>query len=148
MHEHHFRDVRFMTATEKRATLRAWIRFLKHDLVFASFSKRLYDHLVQHCSFIAHFNRIGFYLHYFDSNSARVCAFLSQFDGRGECLSTEYGIDCWLSGDYEDINRAMIAEAGAYIPKLLEAALLKQRNQDLATARALMQKHGIFSEVT
>src|SRR5258708_9515518 len=52
----------------------------------------------------------------------------------------------WLSGDYEDINRAMIAEGNAYIPPLLDAALRRQQATDIAAATALLAKHGISVE--
>jgi len=142
---HEFRDVRFMSAAQKTTVLRAWIRFLKSGLRFDQFTKALYDHLIQHCSFIAHYNRAGFYSHYFDSGDSTVL-FLSQFDSRGQCLSVEYGGRHWLSGDYEDVNRAMIAEGGAFIPSLLDTARRKQEAADIATATALLAKHGIPAE--
>ena len=52
---HEFRDVQFMSAAQKTTVLRAWIRFLKSGLRFDQFTKALYDHLIQHCSFIAHY---------------------------------------------------------------------------------------------
>jgi hypothetical protein len=140
-----FRDVRFLSAKEKAAILRGWVRFLKSGLRFACFSDRLYQHLIQHCSFIAHFNRLGFYECYFVTG-ARIARFLSQFDARGECQSIEMGGRYWLSGDYDDINRAMIAEAEAYIPRLIEEAQARQREADLATAKALLAKHGVSHE--
>jgi len=72
--------------------------------------------------------------------------FLSQFDSRGRCLSVEYGGRHWLSGDYEDVNRAMIAEGEAFIPSLLDTARRKQEAADIATATALLAKHGIPAE--
>ncbi len=44
-----------MSAAQKTTVLRAWIRFLKSGLRFDQFTKALYDHLIQHCSFIAHY---------------------------------------------------------------------------------------------
>jgi hypothetical protein len=52
---HEFQDVRFMSAAQKTTVLRAWIRFLKSGLRCDQFTKALYDHLIQHCSFIAHY---------------------------------------------------------------------------------------------
>jgi hypothetical protein len=139
---HEFRDVRFMSAAQKTTVLRAWIRFLKSGLRFDQFTKALYDHLIQHCSFIAHYNRAGFYSHYFEVGDS-TAFFLSQFDSRGRCLSVEYGGRHWLSGDYEDVNRAMIAEGEAFIPSLLDTAHRRQETADIATATALLAKHGI-----
>ena len=134
-----------MSAAQKATILRAWVRFLKSGLRFDQFTKALYDHLIQHCSFIAHYNRAGFYSHYFDSGDSTVL-FLSQFDSRGQCLSVEYGGRHWLSGDYEDVNRAMIAEGETIIPSLLDTARRKQETADIATATALLAKHGIPAE--
>ena len=50
-----FRDVQFMSAAQKATILRAWVRFLKSGLQFEQFTKALYNHLIQHCSFIAHY---------------------------------------------------------------------------------------------
>jgi len=134
-----------MSAAQKTTVLRAWIRFLKSGLRFDQFTKALYDHLIQHCSFIAHNNRAGFYSHYFEAGDS-TAFFLSQFDSRGRCSSVEYGGQHWLSGDYEDVNRAMIAEGEAFIPSLLDAAHRRQEAADIATATALLAKHGISAE--
>jgi hypothetical protein len=139
---HTFRDVQFMSAAQKTTTLRAWVRFLKSGLQFQQFTRALYDHLIQHCSFIAHYSRAGFYSHYFQTGHS-TAVFLSQFDSRGPCLSVEYGGTYWTSGDYEDINRAMIAEAQAFIPSLLENARRRQKAADIGTATVLLARHGI-----
>jgi hypothetical protein len=102
--------------------LKAWVRFLKNGLRGEDFSDRLYKHLTLHCSFIAHYNRAGFYTTYFE-NGEDTTRFLSQFDKRGECRSVEYGGSWWLNGDYEDLTRAMIEEASRYIPALMEQVL-------------------------
>ncbi len=101
-----FRDVRFMSAAQKTTILRAWVRFMKSGLQFEQFTKALYNHLIQHCSFIAHYDRAGFYSYYFEAGDS-TAHFLSQFDSRGPCSSMEYGGNYWLSGDCEDLNRAM-----------------------------------------
>jgi len=139
---HEFRDVQFMSAAEKRTTLLAWVRFLKSGLQFEQFTKALYKHLIQHCSFIAHFNRAGFHSHYFEAGDSTVL-FLSQFDSRGPCLSVEYGGLYWLSGDYEDINRAMVSEGRAFIPSLLENAHRRQKDTDIDAAHSLLARHVI-----
>ncbi len=140
-----FRDVQFTSAAQKTTILRAWVRFLKSGLQFEQFTRALYEHLIQHCSFIAHYNRAGFYSRYFEAGDS-TALFLSQFDARGRCLSVEYG-DCrWRSGDYEDINRAMIAEGEPIIPLLIEIAHRRQKTTDIAAAIALLAKHGISSD--
>jgi hypothetical protein len=132
----------FMTAREKELALKAWVMFLKHGLRSENFTRRLYGHLIQHCSFIAHYNRGGFYATYFEQGED-IARFLSQFDKRGDCRSVEYGGTWWLQGEYEDLNRAMVEEAAPYIPRLLEAAQESERGADLAEARRLLAKHGL-----
>ena len=143
--EHEYRDVQFMSAAEKSSTLRTWVRFLAHGLKFEHFTNGLYNHLIQHCSFIAHYNRAGFYSHYFERGDS-IALFLSQFDSRSPCLSVEYGASYWLRGDYEDINLAMIAEGSAFIPLLLEEAHRNQKASDVAAANALLARHGMSTQ--
>jgi hypothetical protein len=115
-----FRDAQFMSADEKRRVLRAWIRFVKGDCAFEQFTKALYNHLIQHCSFIAHYNRGGFYATYFQEPDATQ-RFLDQFDRAKECVSIEYGTSWWLGddgGDYHDINNAMVDAIEDLLPGL------------------------------
>jgi hypothetical protein len=144
MKQYAFSDSEFMSAREKALVLKAWVRFLKKGLRREDFSDRLYTHLINHCSFIAHYSRTGFYSTYFD-NSEDTTWFLSQFDkdGERECRSVEYGDSSWRDrGDYEDVNGAMIEEASAFIPALLEQSSEKAKEADLAEARRLAAKHG------
>jgi len=144
---HDFRDTQYMSAVQKTKVLTAWIRFLKGGLQFNQFTRALYDHLIQHCSFIAHYSRSGFYGHYFEDGDA-TALFLSQFDARGPCLSVEYGGRYWLTGEYKDLNRAMILEAKEFIPSLATAAYRKQQAADIAKATALFAKHGLRCDLT
>jgi hypothetical protein len=141
------KDEQFMTAVEKRVVLRHWAKFLKNGLRWQDFSKQLYHHLMQHCSFIAHYDRHGFYGTYFTSGDGKE-AFLSQFDRRnagpdGIPRSVEYGMTYWAKGDYSDVNVSMIEIAAGYIPQLLESARKQQRDADLAAARALLERHNV-----
>jgi hypothetical protein len=142
MKHYAFRDAEFTSAREKGLVLKAWVRFLKSGLRWEHFSDRLYKHLINHCSFIAYYNRNKFYAMYF-TNGEGTLRFLSQFDKRGECRSVEYGESWWCNrGDYEDVNGAMIEEGSRYIPALLEQASAKVKAADLAEARRLSAKHG------
>lgn len=141
------KDTRFMSAVEKEQVLKQWERFLKGGLRWEQFSNSLYHHLIQHCSFIAHYNREGFYSSYFKDGDG-VAAFLRQFDRRnagadGIPPSTEYGTTYWFNDDYRDINIAMIDVATKYIPGLLAQAELSQKEADIAKAKQLLSKHGI-----
>lgn len=141
------KDSQFMTAGQKRLVLKQWSLFLESGLQEEKFTKALYEHLHLHCSFIAHYDKAGFYQTYFTSGD-RKQAFLSQFDERnakpdGIPPSIEYGGRWWVSGEYEDINRAMVEIGTRYIPLLIDQAKNEQRQSDLAHAAALLRKHGI-----
>jgi len=140
-------DSKFLSADEKRKVLRHWELFLKSGLQREKFTKPLYDHLIQHCSFIAHYDRWGFYSTYFENGDDTV-AFLSQFDDRkGIPKSIEYGMTYWLTGEeYYDINSEMVRIASKYVPVLIQQAKNRQKEADVAQARALLAKHGVDLE--
>ncbi|MBI2851274.1 MAG: hypothetical protein HYX80_09620 [Chloroflexi bacterium] len=137
-------DSRFMPAAEKSKVLEQWERFLKSGLDKERFTKLLYHHLIQHCSFIAHFDIHGFYATYFESGDDTV-RFLSQFDTRGGMpKSVEYGTNGWLTDeDYYDVNIEMCRIASRHIPGLELKAKNDQRHADMAKAEALLKKHGV-----
>jgi hypothetical protein len=141
MKKYEFRGAPFMGSREKELVLRAWVRFLRKGLKFEDFTRRLYEHLHLHCQFIAHYDRAGFHRTYFERGETAVL-FLSQFDKRGECRSVEYGMTSWLEGDHGDLTKAMIEEASAYIPRLMEESRARQRESDIGEARRLLAKHG------
>lgn len=146
-----FADSRFMTAAEKQRVLRDWRRFLEtlarqyedKDRCFRAFSARLYQHLMQHCSFIAHYNRVGFFDTYFVDGD-QTLEFLRQFDvnANPEGDSAEYGGNYWLSGDYTDINEAMREAANPFVADVVASARTAQRTSDLAEAELLAGRHG------
>jgi hypothetical protein len=140
-----FIDEKFMSAVEKEAVLNNWVRFLKNGCKREQFTNRLYKHLINHCMFIAHYSRHGFYDFYF-TTPERLRKFLSQFDGRGACMSVEYGMDIWLTGEYSDLNRAMVQQAIPHVRSLIDVCDSSERERDLAQARLLLSKHGVFLE--
>ena len=116
------KDVQFMSAKEKEMVLKQWRTFLKRGCQWEHFTKRLYDHLTLHCSFIAHYNRLGFYDYYFNAGSQRE-KFFSQFDISEGGVSVEIGMTYWRTcSDYGDINMAMCQEFAKYKRELLRAA--------------------------
>lgn len=137
-------DTQFMTAQEKVMVLKQWESFLKGELSESRFTKRLYDHLIQHCSFIAHYSRAGFYEEYF-RHGGDTARFLSQFDNRdGVPSSIEYGGLSWYTDSrYNDINSAMCQVGSKYIPRLMQYACAAQRNTDITQAKSLLAKHGL-----
>ena len=137
-------DSKFMPAAEKSEVLRHWEMFLKSGLEKDKFTKLLYHHLIQHCSFIAHYDIHGFYDTYLESGDD-TRHFLSQFDTRkGMPKSIEYGMTYWMTDeDYYDINTEMCRIAWRYIPALELKAKNDQRHADLAQAEQLLRKHGL-----
>ena len=137
-------DSKFMSAAEKSKVLKHWEMFLRSGLEKAKFTKALYEHLINHCSFIAHCDIHGFYTSYFESGDD-TRHFLSQFDTRrGMPRSIEYGYPNWFMGeDYYDINTEMCRIAWRYIPALELKANNDQRHADLAHAGVLLKKHGL-----
>ena len=140
----HFTDAEFMTAAEKSNVLKAWHRFLRSGFEFRQFTKALYTHLIMHCSFIAHYNRTGFYGTYF-KHPEDTERFFDQFDHLKGCVSVEYGMTYWIQGgndvcaQYYDINNAMVDVLEPYLPemrKALRARELQDAEVKLATARA------------
>ena len=147
-----FKDVPFMSAREKAQVMKQWETFLKSGLSKDKFTKALYNHLIMHCSFIAHYDLHGFYATYFDEGEDTV-RFLSQFDNRnGIPRSVEYGGTYWICGgndvceQYYDINIAMCLVAARYLPALVENAKRRQEEVDILRAEALLAKHGIHRQ--
>jgi hypothetical protein len=147
-----FTDSPFLPAGEKRRVLTQWHRFLQmlarhfadRNRCFRAFPDALYSHLIQHCSFIAHYNRSGFFSHYFDRGDDAL-RFLQQFDAAGNPAgaSTEYGDHWWLTGEYRDINEAMRESASPLLYAIQTAVSDDQRGQDLAHASRLAARHGL-----
>lgn len=131
-----------MSAVEKGKVLQAWDRFLKSGLKQSAFTKELYRHLSNRCSFIAHFDRDGFYARYFSEPNDRTILFLQQFDPSRAGLSAERGDLEWLrSAAAADLNGAMRQVAGKYVEGLLRKTYKAIRERDVATAHALLAKH-------
>jgi len=138
-----FTDERFMSAAEKRLTLSAWKTFLKNGCKLEHFTERLYHHLTQHCSFIAHYDRHGFYGVYFKTPNAETIRFLDQFDPDKPGISAEYGDIWWLNNPTgSDLNRVMRQVAAPYIQKLRYQFAIAERESDLDLATLLLAKHG------
>lgn len=133
------RDAPFLSAKDKQLVLKHWGKFLAGGLKWERFTKALYEHLTLHCAFIAHYDRQGFYHTYFIDGDDTV-RFLRQFQGG---RSVEYGYTHWLScADYGDVNVEMVRIGETYIPELIEIALEKQKQADIAQALSLLEKHG------
>lgn len=139
-----FKDARFMTAAEKQRVLGQWVAFLRGGFDARHFMKSLYEHLIGHCSYIAHFSRQVFFETYFIDPSATQ-RFLDQFDRAKGCLSVEYGDAGWINNeDYRDINAAMVDAATGLLPELRRVL----RDREVAKARQeLEQAEGRLKQV-
>ncbi len=136
MNEFTFTDTKFVTAQGKHRVVKAWARFLKSECRREDFTHALYEHLINHCSFIAHFNRDGFYGYYFTSPERKL-RFFARFGESEGCYSG------WRDGEYADINQAMVKVATGYIPRVTIGCENEARRRDLAQAKALLLKYGL-----
>lgn len=131
-----FSDAEFMSAKEKSLVLRDWIKFFKRGLRFEDFTERLYKHLINHCSFIAHYNRAGFFSTYFD-RPQDTSHFLNQFDRSKGCVCVEYGMTHWIRcQQYYDLNNAMVDAIAEMLPDLRERA----KDKEVENAQLALQK--------
>jgi len=123
----HFTDAQYMTTQQKRRVLGDWVRFFAGGMAIKRFTKRLYEHLTLHCSYIAHYSRSGFFETYFADPEA-LQRFLDQFDRSQGCVSTEYGMTYWIrdgnecSAAYYDLNNALVDAIADMLPALREQA--------------------------
>jgi hypothetical protein len=149
-----FTNAEFMTANQKKLVLGIWTRFVAAmangktgEELFAFFKQPLYHHLIQHCSFIAHYNRLGFFETYF-SEPEDAIRFFSQFDPDSLQISVEYGESWWVRGGngtqapYHDINQAMCEAVRPHLWAIKLQSKAKQEGLDVARANALLAKHG------
>ena len=139
-----FVDETFMSAVEKESVLQAWVRFLQSGCAWHDFTIDLYEHLALHCSFIAHYNRLGFYEYYFSNPGQQTFRFLDQFDPVKPGVSAEIGMMYWLNGPTaSNLNRAMRETAAPYISTSRDRFQLEIRQRDLAHAAALAKLYGL-----
>ena len=138
-------DTKFMTGKEKEKVLKQWTTFVKNKFQFKHFTGPLYQHLIMHNNFIAHYNRYGFYDEYFKEPEQTI-RFMKQFDRREGAISVEYGTSHWLTNnkDYEDLNTAMCEVMELY-REVYEVSLKEQiKEQDIQQATTLLTKHGLL----
>ena len=145
MKEYSFRSVEFVTKEEKEKVLKDWKSFIKSGFNYEAFTKRIYEHLTLHCMFIAYYSRNGFYSTYF-VNPEDTLKFLRQFDRDFGFKSTEYGMNIWIKGDYEDINLAMSEEIEKCKKELYERLRLKIRRNAVREIENLCRKYEINPE--
>jgi len=137
-------DTEFMSAKEKEQVLKDWEKFVASHFNANYFSKQLYMHLILHCSFIAHYNILGFYEYYF-LTPGRTRKFVMQFDRRKSGGgSAEMGCTYWLRDNrYADINTAMCCTMESHAERIYSSLCNREKQEDLALATELFRKHGI-----
>jgi len=134
------KSTQYMSAAEKEKVLKDWQRFIESDFDKTRFTKPLYNHLIQHCSFIAHYSQAGFYDTYFE-DPERTTKFMKQFDMDQGCISVEYGMKYWLTGeDYRDINTAMVEAFEPYKAEIYWRLNENARQKKLTQINALMKE--------
>jgi len=142
------KDAQFMTAKEKELTLKQWRTFIRNGMQFKHFTKRIYQHLILHCEFIAHLDRWGFYQTYFE-DPENTMRFLRQFDPKGDHKSVELrSTQWWTDSEYRDLNMAMSQVVGENLEEITERLKKEVRNRDIAKAKALLAKHGITLNIS
>jgi len=123
------KSTEFMSGEEKEAVLKDWQSFIRSDFNERCFTKKLYDHLHLHCSFIAHFNLHGFYATYFEDPEHTI-KFLQQFDKDYGYKSVEYRSTYWFtSEDHHDLNSEMAESLEPYKEKIYDG--LKQKTKEM-----------------
>ena len=136
------KDSEFMTAKEKKMVLKQWERFLRGGMAEKDFSKRIYEHLYLHCSFIAHYDQHGFYGTFFTDPEQSI-EFLHHFDTDFGGVNGEYRTTWWVEDEYGDINSEMCKIADKYKAGLYERLESEARSGDIEMAKMLLGKHGI-----
>lgn len=129
-----FSDEAPLSAAEKESIRRDWRSFIQNGFRWADFTPRLYRHLIQAASFIAHFDRRGFWSIYFEHTGPRLLAFLNQFGG--DYQSAELGGRFWLEhGSGTDLKRAMCAEMEAIKTRLNAPHQTGEPDRDLGAIK-------------
>ena len=141
------------TAEEKMKVFRAWRLFLENHFSAEKFTKTLYEYLILRCSFIAHYNRGGFYGVYFEPLRESTLRFIDQFDPAKPGHSVEYGDCLWCRGTmseavspYYDLHKAMREEMGLHaerLRKMVNESMIHHAKAVLdSTARRLAELQG------
>ncbi len=93
--------------------------------------KNLYEHLIQHCGFIAHYSIHGFKAEYSGRNFRR---FVGRFDRNSRVFA---GWNHWVGGEYADVNNDMVDLATAMAPQIYAELDVAEKRQKSSFARPL-----------
>lgn len=114
-----FTDEKWMSAEQKYKVLRDWQGFIRNGFQYEDFSDALYQHLIRHASFIAHFNRHTFWQVYFNNTFGYFARFINQFGG--DLRSAELAFDDWMeSRTGSDLNAALISDMRLFFVQFID----------------------------
>ena len=124
--------------------LRQWELFLDSEFAWERFTRGIYHALTMWCSFIAHYNRRGFFDVYFDEDAEATLLFIEQFvTGR----SAELGFRGWAERPENEtaalLPRAMCAAMRPRAARLRAVAQERARTRDLRIVTKLAERHGL-----
>lgn len=106
--------------------------------------KTLYEHLICHCGFIAHYNIHGFKDEYSGYDFKR---FIEHFDRNNKYNQPPYVNLVWLyDKDYADINGLMVDYVTSRAPMIYQELENKRNNAELELMYKLAEKHGVKLE--
>lgn len=123
----------YLPAAGKRQLRQAWQHFIAGGFKKLFFTRELYRFLHGQCGFMAHTNQDTFWAYYFNSDVARLRAFLNQFGGSGH--AAESGAHTWLEGPAADLKGTMVQDmARLYAPLLQVLEDLEIKHAELGRA--------------
>jgi len=134
-----FTDAQYMTAKDKETVLKHWKKFIINSFQRKDFTKQLYNHLIQHCGYIAHFNMEGFYSVYF-SSPLGTKTFVEDFSVGGEYKYIQG--ERWLP-DYKDIGEKMDEFLEIHKGRIKLRCAKEICENDLEIARNILKKYNI-----
>ncbi len=128
-----FTDVQYMTAAEKANVLYKWQIFVNSSYKKENFTKNIYEHLIMHCGFIAHYNKSGFYSTYWydpDPEGSTPARFVDVEEFLHPYFN--YYSEC------KDLNTAMLFVLKEYLEKKqkeIEAEVMSIYEKDMLEVR-------------
>ncbi|OPX89440.1 MAG: hypothetical protein A4E53_01517 [Pelotomaculum sp. PtaB.Bin104] len=131
-----YSDTKFFTAKQKERAYKCFIRVLKERNI-DKIDKNLYEHLIQHCGFIAHYNIHGFKAEYSGGDFRR---FVEHFDRNSRVFANW---NHWIREEYADVNNDMVDLATAMAPQIYAELDAAERAAEIQLCKAIAAKHGV-----
>ena len=131
-----YSDTKFFTAKQKERAYRCFARVLRERDI-SKMDKNLYEHLIQHCGFIAHYSIHGFKAEYSGRNFRR---FVERFDRNSRVFA---GWNHWVGGEYADVNNDMVDLATAMAPQIYAELDVAEKVAEIRLCKAIAEKYGL-----